>query len=217
MCFLINLQSHGKRQLNPSNGESLGNILQNRSYWENLWNQYSYFSHSIGAFFHQIPVYFITWEMHVFVHQIFDSIRKVSKMHQMGKTWESGLHTFYIKWVVFFHYFPIPQYTSSYGKYMSFLINFPQHGKRQESPSNGKSLENWFTRKSYKTHRIFFLLSMGNFLPSDFDLIVYMGNVWLFRSFSISTGKCSQMHPVSSQVAFPQYYCFYLLQNLVIP
>ena len=89
-------------------------------------------------------------------------------------------------------FFPIPQYTSSYGKYMSFLINFPQHGKRQESPSNGKSLENWFTRKSYKTHRIFFLLSMGNFLPSDFDLIVYMGNVWLFRSFSISTGNAAK-------------------------
>ena len=33
-----------------------GNILQNPLYVENLENWYSYFSHSMGAFFHQIPI-----------------------------------------------------------------------------------------------------------------------------------------------------------------
>ena len=32
-----------------------------------------------------------------------------------------------------------------------------------------------------------------------------------------SIGKYSKIHPVSSQVVFPQYYCFDSFQNLVIP
>ena len=47
-------------------------ILQNPSYVENLWNWYSYFSHSMGAFFpldsHSM-VYFIICEIHGFPHQ----------------------------------------------------------------------------------------------------------------------------------------------------
>ena len=37
-----------------------GNIIQNPSYVENLGNWYSYFSHSMGAFFHQIPILWYT-------------------------------------------------------------------------------------------------------------------------------------------------------------
>ena len=76
-----------------------GNIVQNRSYWENLGN-YTTVQVPFPLESHRM-VYFITWEMHVFVHQIFGRIRKVSKTHQMGKPWESGSHTFYKKWVVF--------------------------------------------------------------------------------------------------------------------
>ena len=50
----------------------------------------------------------------------------------------------------FSHYIPILWYTSSNGKCMGVLISFPKYGKKQENPSNWKSLENYFSRKSYK-------------------------------------------------------------------
>ena len=59
MGFPINFPQYGKMQQNPWYGKSLGN-----------W--YSYFFHSMGAFFpldSHIMVYFIIWEMHVFPHQ----------------------------------------------------------------------------------------------------------------------------------------------------
>ena len=37
-----------------------GNILQNPLYVENLGNWYSYFSHSMAAFFHYIPILWYT-------------------------------------------------------------------------------------------------------------------------------------------------------------
>ena len=60
----------------------------------------------------------------------------------------------------------------------------------------------------------------GTFLPSDSHpmvLLYHTGNAWLFPSISNSTGKYSKTHLVSSHVVFPQYYCFYLFQNLEIP
>ena len=59
MGFPINFPQYGKMQQNPWYGKSLGN-----------W--YSYFFHSMGAFFpldSHFMVYFIIWEMHVFPHQ----------------------------------------------------------------------------------------------------------------------------------------------------
>ena len=57
--FPHNFQQYGKMQQNLWYGESLG-----------IW--YSYFSHSMGAFFpsnsHPM-VYFIIWKMHAFPHQ----------------------------------------------------------------------------------------------------------------------------------------------------
>ena len=52
---------------------------------------------------------------------------------------------------------------------------------------------------------------------ASYGKLYHMGNAWLFPSVSNSTGKCSKIHPVSPQVVFPQYYYFYLFQDLVIP
>ena len=51
----------------------------------------------------------------------------------------------------------------------------------------------------------------------SYGILYHMGSAWLFPSISTSTRKCSKIHPMSSQVFFPPYYCFYLFQNLVIP
>ena len=51
----------------------------------------------------------------------------------------------------------------------------------------------------------------------SYGILYHMGNTWLFPSISISTRKCRKIHPVSSQVVFPQYYFFYLFQNVVVP
>ena len=53
------------------------------------------------------------------------STGKCNKTHCMGRTWETGTHTFPIVWVLFFYPTPILSYTSSYGKWMGFPINFP--------------------------------------------------------------------------------------------
>ena len=97
----------------------------------------------------------------------------------MGKAWEIDSHTFSIK---FFFSIRFSSCGSSCGKCMGFLISSPQHGKKQENPSNRKSLENWFTRKSYKTHCMWrtrefgthtLPISMGAFFPLDSHPMVY--------------------------------------------
>ena len=45
---------------------------------------------------------------------------------------------------LFFHEIPILWYTSPHGKCIGFLINFPQHRKMQQNPTNGESLGNWY-------------------------------------------------------------------------
>ena len=51
----------------------------------------------------------------------------------------------------------------------------------------------------------------------SYGILHHMGNALLFPSIYNTTEKCSKIHPVSSQVVFPEYYLFYLFQNLVIP
>ena len=51
-------------------------------------------------------VYFIAWKMYGFFHQIFHSIRNVSKTLRMGKAWEIGSHGFSMKQVAFSIRFP---------------------------------------------------------------------------------------------------------------
>ena len=63
-------------------------MQQNSSYGENLGNWYSYFSHSMGAFFpldSHFMVYCITCEMHVFSHQFSITWEKTAKPIEWGK------------------------------------------------------------------------------------------------------------------------------------
>ena len=117
------------------------NILQNPSNVENVGNCYSYFSHSIGVLFYQIPILWYA-SSHVkwmgFIIKLPIALKNPLNGEGLG-TW---FPYFFDKMGEFFHQITILQYTLSYGKCMSFLINFPQHRKRQEKPLNGKSLGN---------------------------------------------------------------------------
>ena len=87
-----------------------GNILQNPSYVENLGEIGTHTFPLVWVLFRldfRPMVYFITWEVHGFSHQISHSIRKVSKTHRMAKAWEIGSHDFSIKCVLFSHQIPI--------------------------------------------------------------------------------------------------------------
>ena len=65
-----------------------GNIQQNPLYVENLGNRYSYFSHSMGAFFpldsHSM-VYFIICEIHGFPHQFPIACENAVKSIELGE------------------------------------------------------------------------------------------------------------------------------------
>ena len=65
-----------------------GNILQNPLYVEKLGNWYSYFSHSMGAFFpldsHSM-VYFIICEIHGFPHQFSIAWENLAKSIELGE------------------------------------------------------------------------------------------------------------------------------------
>ena len=62
---------------------------------------------------------------------------------------------------------------TSYGKYMGFPLNFPQHGKMQLNPWYGENLGNWY---SYFSH------SMGALFPSDSPPRVYF-SIWEMFGF----------------------------------
>ena len=111
------------------------------------------------------------------------STGKCNKTHCTRRNWEIGTHTFPIVWVLFSYSISILWYTSSYGKCMGFLINFPLYGKRQQNPSNGESLRNWFP---YSFH------CMGVFsirFPSS-GILHHMGNAYVFSHwFPISWNR----------------------------
>ena len=114
MGFPINVPQYGKMQQNPWYGKSLRN-----------W--YSYFSHSMGAFFpldsHPI-IYFIIWEIHGFPHQ-FLIVRKNETKPFFRVNLGNWYSHFSLVWVLFSHTISIQRYTSSYGKCKGFPINFP--------------------------------------------------------------------------------------------
>ena len=121
-------------------------------------------------------VYLITWKMHGFSHQISHSITKISETHRMGKPWEIGSHTFFIKWVSFFPldshpmlYFMIwemhgfshqsPTAWENAGKPIEWeKLEKLVPGKILQNPSYVENLRNWY---SYLPH------SMGAFFPLD--------------------------------------------------
>ena len=136
-----------------------GKILENPSYEENLGNWFSYFSHSMSAFFQldsHSMVYFIICEIHGFPHQFPIAWENAAKSIELGKSRKMK-----------------PIFSLTYGH--SSSIRFPSYG-----------------------------------------ILHQMGNAWFFPSIFNSTGKCSRFHPVSFLVVYPQYYCFYFFQNLLI-
>ena len=112
---------------------------------ENLGNWYTYFSHSMGAFFPiRFPSYGILHHMGNawFFSSISHSMGKGSKTYQMGKAWEIGYHTVSIVWVCF----PLDSHPVAYliiWEMHVFSHQFPMSWKRQQNPLNGGSLENW--------------------------------------------------------------------------
>ena len=104
------------------------------------------------------------------------SAGKCDKTHCMGKTWKISNETFPIAWVLFLHLIPILWYTSLYGKYMGFIINFPQYWKVQQNPSYGDDLGNWY---SYFSH------SMSAFFPFDSHSVVSFVT-WEVHGFPIN-------------------------------
>ena len=164
-------------------------------------------------------VYFITWELHGFSHQIFHSIRKVSETHRMGKAWEIGFHIFLIKWV----FFPLDSHPVEYfiiWKMHGFPYQFPiawekagnrikwdkpgklVPGKILQNPSYVKNLRNWY---SYFSH------SMGDFFTLDLHPMVYskireihgfphqFPIAWENGAKSIELGEPSKLVPIFSQ------------------
>ena len=127
MDFPINLPHYEKMQQNPWYGKNLGNC-------------YSYFSHSIGVLFYQIPILWYA-SSHVKWMGFIIKLPIALKNPLNGEGLETWFPYFFDKMGEFFHQITILQYTLSYGKCMSFLINFPQHRKRQEKPLNGKAWE----------------------------------------------------------------------------
>ena len=145
MTFPINFSQHRKTQQNPSHGVKLK-------------NQYSCFSHSIGASlpldFHPMEC-FITWEMHVFPHQFPLAWEKAAKHIEWGKP-RKLVPIQFLSIDVFSHQITILWYTSSHGKFMYFPINVPRHEKRQQNLSKGENLRNWFPY-NFRSMGVFFL------------------------------------------------------------
>ena len=127
----------------------------------------------------------------------------------MRRTWEIGAHTFPIVWVLFSI------------RFIFFSVLYKMRNtwvSPSVSPNMGKCSE---------IHRIGRIQEIGtHFFPDvwtlflhrfpSYGILYHMGNAWFFPTISNSTGKCSKINPVSFLVVFPQYYCVYLLQNLLI-
>ena len=144
--FSINFPQYGKMQQNPWHGESLGN-----------W--YSYFSHSMSAFFpsDSYPVvYFSIWQMYGFPHK-FPTVREDATKPMV---WEQSRKLILIlfPWYGCFYSirFRIVWYTSLYGKY---------YEKMQQNASYGVNLGN---RCSYFSH------SIGDLFPYDSHPMAYL-------------------------------------------
>ena len=141
MVFPINFPQYRKMQQNPCYGESLGN-----------W--YSYFPHSMVAFFplgfHPV-VYFIIWKMHGFPHQ-FPKLRENARKKPRYRESLGNLNSCCSHSVVTF--FPLDSHPMAYfiiWENMGFAITFPHFRKMQQNPSYGENLGNWY---SYSSHNM---------------------------------------------------------------
>ena len=121
----------------------------------------------------------IIQKLHGFSHQFPIVQESTTKLILWGEPGKLVLILF-PQYGCFFHYIPILRYTSSNGKCMCFLINFPQHGKRQQNPLNEESLKNCFPH---------FFRSMGAFFH-------YIPILW----YTSSNERC-----MSFLISFPQH------------
>ena len=109
------------------------------------------------------------------------SIGKGSKTQQIGKAYEIGSHTVSIVWV----FFPLDSHPMVYFivREMHVLSHrFPISWKRQQKPSNGESLGNWFP---------YFFHSMSSFaIRFPFcGILHHMENAWVSPSIFHSSIK----------------------------
>ena len=118
------------------------------------------------------------------------STGKYNKIHCIWRNWEIGTHTFPMVWALFSHRIPVLWYTSSYGKWMGFHINFSKQWKTHQNPSHGEKLGNCYLSFSH---------SMGAFSPLQFTsygILYHIGNAWVFPLVSHSTGKCNKIYHI---------------------
>ena len=161
-------------------------MQQNASYGKDLGNWYSYFSHSMGAFFlfSSHPVVYL---LHGKCMGFLINFPQNKKTQQNPSYWE-GLGNWYSYFShsigAFFHQTPILWYSTLHGKCMGFLINFQQHGKIQQKPLNGESLGNF--------HIFFIVRVLFSIRFPFYGILQYMRNVWVSPSISHSMGKCNK-------------------------
>ena len=156
---------------------------------KSLGNWYPQFFQRQVLLFHQIP---ILW--YASAHGKYMGLPinipqhwKIQRIHPLGTSWETDTHTFPKVCVVLFHQIPILWFASSQGKCIGLLINIPQHWKRQQNPSYGKSLGNWYP---------YFSQSIGAFIPSDsYPMVHFITWKMHWTSKSHVMGKCSKTHP----------------------
>ena len=198
MGFLVNFPQHGKMQQNPLNVKILGNQFP-------LFPQYRCFFPLDS----QPVVYFIVWEMHGFSHQFPVARANVTKSIVWGEP-EKLILILLLQYGCFFSIrFRFYGILYHMGKaWISPTIPIAQENKARsiELREPGKLVPILFPKYGY-----FFFIRF----PS-YSIFYHTGNAQFFPSISHSIEKCSKTHTVSSQVLFPQYYFFYLFQNLVI-
>ena len=181
MGFPVNFPQYGKMQQNPWNGESVGK-----------W--YSYFSHSMGAFFpsdsHPM-VYFSIWEMHGFPHK-FPTVRENAKMQQNSWCGESVGN-----WYSYFShsmgaYFPLDSHP------MAYFIIWEMHGFPHQFlivRENATKLIVWREQKLILILFPYYGRIFSIRFPF-YGILHYMGNACVFSLISHNLGKDSQNHPM---------------------
>ena len=150
MNFLINFPLHGKRQKNLIEWEKSGRLVprkiqQNLLNVQNLGNWYSYFSHSMFAFFPldlHLMVYFIICEIH-------------GPPHQFSIAWEYAANSIELRKPGKL----VPIFSATYVNFSS--IRFPSYGTLYQMgkiwlfPSISNSTEN-ATKSTLWATRLFF-------------------------------------------------------------
>ena len=149
----------------------------------------------------------MAWEMHGFCHQVFHSIRKVSKTHRIGKTWETGSHNFSIKWKGFSIRFSSCGILHDMGNAWVFSSISHSMGKGRKTHEMGKACKIGSYGNPAKPivcgepGKLVFILfpELGSFLPirfTSYGTLYNMQNTWVSSPVSHSMRKCSEIHRI---------------------